>query len=464
MRDNNSEKEKKINDLATKILVIARDQIAVNLRFLDIALAEMKLIPKKDIKASGAVVGGGMATDGINIYYDPVWILKTYKDEPNMIPRIYLHLLLHLIFFHPFGYAKIDKNLWDLAVDVATEATILSMDIKAFSLTKDDEAREQLQIIRRQCNGITAEKVYKHLRTYGISEAGKVKWFVLFHRDEHIFWQKKEISIELTKWQKISERVKTDLRTFSRSGNGNEELDAGLKEATKERYDYSELLRRFMSSGEDIHVNDDEFDYIYYTYGIEKYGNMPLIEPLEYKEDEKIREFIIVLDTSASCKGEVVRTFLKKTYSILKSKDNFFSEVNIHIIQCDSQIRNDTKITNNDEFDLFCENIKLKGFGTTDFRPVFKYVDELIEKKEFTNLKGLIYFTDGYGDYPEKMPDYDVMFAFLEEDEYAPKPPVWAYKVILEPEELEAEAIRLEREAREAEAESAEQSKSEDNK
>ena len=65
MRDNNSEKEKKINDLATKILVIARDQIAVNLRFLDIALAEMKLIPKKDIKASGAVVGGGMATDGI---------------------------------------------------------------------------------------------------------------------------------------------------------------------------------------------------------------------------------------------------------------------------------------------------------------------------------------------------------------------------------------------------------------
>jgi predicted metal-dependent peptidase len=161
---------------------------------------------------------------------------------------------------------------------------------------------------------------------------------------------------------------------------------------------------------------------------------------------------------------------LKKTYSILKSKDNFFSEVNIHIIQCDSQIRKDTKITNNDEFDLFCENIKLKGFGTTDFRPVFKYVDELIEKKEFTNLKGLIYFTDGYGDYPEKMPDYDVMFAFLEEDEYAPKPPVWAYKVILEPEELEAEAIRLEREAREAEAAATatvtvkEQSKSEDSK
>ena len=50
------------------------------------------------------------------------------------------------------------------------------------------------------------------------------------------------------------------------------------------------------------------------------------------------------------------------------------------------------------------------------------------------------------------MPDYDVMFIFLEEDEYAPKPPVWAYKVVLAPEELEAEAIREEKEQREAEA------------
>ena len=110
------------------------------------------------------------------------------------------------------------------------------------------------------------------------------------------------------------------------------------------------------------------------------------------------------------------------------------------------------KITNNDEFEELCRSFKLKGFGTTDFRPVFKYVDELIAKGEFENLKGLIYFTDGYGDYPEKMPDYDVMFAFLAEDDLAPKPPVWAYKIILQPEELEAEMIRLEQEKRQAEA------------
>lgn len=189
--------------------------------------------------------------------------------------------------------------------------------------------------------------------------------------------------------------------------------------------------------GENIQVNDDEFDYIYYHYGLSNYGNMPLIEPLEYKDAKKVRDFVIALDTSASCKGEIVRNFLLKTYDILKSSESFFHKMNLHIIQCDNEIQQDTKITNGEELSAFLEHITLKGFGSTDFRPVFSYVEELREQQEFENLKGLIYFTDGYGIYPEKMPDYDCLFAFLKEDEYAPKIPPWALKVVLDEEEFE---------------------------
>ena len=38
----------------------------------------------------------------------------------------------------------------------------------------------------------------------------------------------------------------------------------------------------------------------YYAYGLSLYGNMPLIEPLETRETYKIRNFVIVLDTSYS--------------------------------------------------------------------------------------------------------------------------------------------------------------------
>ena len=193
--------------------------------------------------------------------------------------------------------------------------------------------------------------------------------------------------------------------------------------------------------GENIQVNDDEFDYIYYHYGLSNYGNMPLIEPLEYKDAKKVRDFVIALDTSASCKGEIVRNFLLKTYDILKSSESFFHKMNLHIIQCDNEIQQDTKITNGEELSAFLEHITLKGFGSTDFRPVFSYVEELREQQEFENLKGLIYFTDGYGIYPEKMPDYDCLFAFLKEDEYAPKLPPWALKVVLDEEEFEERVL-----------------------
>ena len=128
----------------------------------------------------------------------------------------------------------------------------------------------------------------------------------------------------------------------------------------------------------------------------------------------------------------MVKAFLNKTYSILKGTENFFTKINVHIIQCDSEVQKDTKITDQEEFEAFIKNEKLTGFGTTDFRPVFEYVNQLKEQGEFENLKGLIYFTDGYGIYPEQMPPYDVIFAFLNEDEYRAPVPPWSMKVILE--------------------------------
>ncbi len=442
MNDNTYDKAKKekIEALAFKVLGLSRDTIAMHLRFLNAAIAALTLIPKYDIAKGGNMVGGGMATDGEYIYFDPVWVLKTYEAEPERVTRTYLHLLLHLVFFHPFNYEKIDRELWDVSADAAVEAVILSLGLFAVSTKRDSEAEERLKILRREAGGLTAEKIYRYFRINGMSEAGKREFFVLFHKDEHIYWrEKKEIKIIMEKWQKISERVRTENKSFSGGKLTNEEMDYNLKEATKERYDYGEMLSRFMTTGEDMRINDDEFDYIYYTYGLENYGNMPLVEPLEYKDDNRIKDFVIAIDTSASTKGEVVKNFLKKTYNILKSNDNFFTKVNIHIIQNDNRIREDTKITDRNEFDKFCESIKIKGFGSTDFRPVFSYVNELLVKGEFDDLKGLIYFTDGYGTYPEEMPSYDVLFAFLKEDEYAPKIPPWAYKIILEPEEFEKE-------------------------
>ena len=436
--DGDMAKDEKINtgkkqkQLAEQILRLAHDDLMMHLRFLDTALA------KAPCRERGGI--GCMATDGDVCYYDPVWVLQTFKGEEKRIARTYLHMLLHCVFAHSFQYEKLEGEDWDLAADIAVENVVIDMRLPGVTLEEDADAKRKLKILREDIGPLTAERIYRYLRKNPVSERERGELRQFFQKDVHSLWKPAEnYEISLEQWKKISERIKADLKSFTKARAGAETLEKNLEETTRDRYDYSDILRRFTVMGEDISVNDEEFDYIYYTYGLECYGNLPLIEPLEYKETKKVKEFVIAIDTSASCRGSVVRSFLKKTYSILKASENFFHKVNVHIVQCDNEVKSDTKVTNDEDFDNFMKYGKLVGFGATDFRPVFDYLEELKAHGEFENLKGLIYFTDGYGIYPERMPDYDVIFAFLDEDENRAKVPPWSLKVVLESEELERE-------------------------
>ena len=81
--------------------------------------------------------------------------------------------------------------------------------------------------------------------------------------------------------------------------------------------------------------------------------------------------------------------------------------------------------------------MKLHGLGGTDFRPLFSYVNSLVDSDEFENLKGLIYFTDGFGVFPAKKPPYDAAFVFIDDENgnnY--NIPSWAIKLVLRKDEI----------------------------
>lgn len=235
-------------------------------------------------------------------------------------------------------------------------------------------------------------------------------------------------------WEEISKEIEMNLEAFSQQwGDDAGGLVEALSVANRKTYDYAEFLRRFMTISEEILINQDEFDYVYYTYGMDTYGNMPLIEPLEYKETDRVREFAIAIDTSGSVRGDLVRRFIEYTFEILKESESYATEVNIHIIQCDARVQADMKIANLADIDAMMERFTVRGFGGTDFRPVFDYIDNLRKRGELTDLKGLIYFTDGLGQFPEKPPDYDTAFVFLDDGgKDAPAVPPWAMKVVLD--------------------------------
>lgn len=425
----------KAKPLAAKVMSYSRDSILVNMRFLDVVLSALVPEPKKGL--------AGFASDGVKIYYDPVFLLKKCREEPAFAVRMYLHLLFHLIFYHSFRFDKVDKEAWSLSADIAVEAAVLELAMPGMALQRDERAKRKLQGMKGEISAFTAEKIYRYLKNFQVSGREKEELSSLFFMDIHKYWEPaEELFVTMEQWKKLSERVKADLKSFSAGKlstekDRSESLEKSLLEATKDRYNYKKLLQKFTVMNEDMQVNDDEFDYIYYTYGLDRYGNMPLVEPLEYKDSKKVKEFVIAIDTSASCRGPLVKSFLKKTYGLLCGEDNFFRKMNVHIIQCDYQVQQDTKITCREDLDFFLAHEKLTGFGSTDFRPVFSYVEELQKKGEFENLKGLLYFTDGYGVYPERMPSYQVMFVFLDNGDEGPQVPPWAVKVLLDYEEIE---------------------------
>lgn len=415
-------------EYAFKIMRLARDTITVKYRFFDNALAKYRLEMVENL--------GGYVADGETLKIDPVKLVMDYAEDAGFGVRLYLHVMLHGIFLHAYRFDKTNEDYWNMASDIAVENIVLEMRVSGADLARDDEQRTIIQRLKKWVPELTAEKLYREFAANGVSRDARANYKRLFtfdtHRQRVTYKEEPETFLSEQDWKKIAERVKAELDSFSRSGDGGDSVNANLNEATRTRYDYESILRKFAVMGEEIKVNPDEFDYVYYTYGLSTYGNMPLIEPLEYTEDKKIREFVIAIDTSASCRGEIVKGFLQKSFDILKTTGLFATEVNIHVIMCDSRVTSDMVIKNQSDLASLKDNIEIRGFGATDFRPVFAYVDDMLEKKEMTNLKGVIYFTDGFGIYPEKCPGYDTMFVFNGVDAMRPKAPAWAIEVVLE--------------------------------
>ena len=438
--------------LAGEILQLAHASLLIHLRFMERALCALSFEPMPK---------GTIATDGRGFRYAPRHVLLRCRAEREAPARDYLHCVLHCVFRHMYLHAKVERRAWSLACDMVVENLIAELNVRAAVTARQPEQQTALAPLREAVRPFTAEKLYRHFLNHPLPEDEMQRLEALFLADDHTAWfpsddkdengqnQRSEDSPDIPEpnappleseqdWRDVADSIEEDLKTFSReAGDAAGELRKALKAVNREKHDYAAFLKKFAARGEVMRLDPAEFDYIYYTYGLRLYRNVPLIEPLEYREETRIRSFVIAIDTSGSVSDALVQAFLQKTFNILKASESFFTRVEVHILQCDMQIQEDTRITCLKELDSYLKRLELKGFGGTDFRPVFDYVEGLRRAGALTHLKGLIYFTDGIGVYPERKPDYDTAFVFLEdgENDYH-NVPLWAMKLTLEREEI----------------------------
>lgn len=424
----------RLDALGKQILSAARDELYIGMRFLDVALSSFSYQMDASVNPFG--------TDGNVIYFHPQYMGGLYRQNRILVNRGYLHMVFHCIFRHMVKRG-IDDRYWNLSCDIAAEHMIDGNFHRSVRFSKSLLRRETYRKLEQEGKVLHAERVYALLLKWGLSDKELERLEAEFYVDDHKYWENQQSDSKQDpnlnkKWQDINERMETDLETFSKeaSEKSGDLLDQ-IKIENRNRYSYKEFLRKFSVLREEVAVDPDSFDYSFYSYGLRLYGNMPLIEPQETKEVKKVSEFVVVVDTSMSCSGELVNKFLEETYTVLSEEKSFFQKVNIHILQCDEEVHWDQQITCAEDLEKYMSQLKLYGDGGTDFRPAFAYVDEMLEKGKFEDLQGLIYFTDGYGVYPRKMPSYKTAFVFMQEDYQDVDVPAWAIKLTLGEEDLE---------------------------
>ena len=384
-----------------ELLAQDRQKLLMKMPFVGALLMRLDLVPVRDERLATA------ATDGDRIYVDIDFYMKLKSEERLFVLA---HEAWHCALIHFMRRQNRDKERFNIAADLEIH----------FILT--DEGLKPPFVLPHNPNwkGLSAEEIYERLPKVagkpvkgGQLENGKESANIKGQAsgqgfDKHL--EKNDDGGETDEEpesgkgrdpdyspevkpgaeERCRERLTAAVQQYERTRGTLPAGIAGLVQAVlKPEIDWKELLAQFVTN----------------CYG----GSRRWLPParrhvwkglyLQSQRTERLRA-IVAIDTSGSTRGDLPRFF-----SELVALLNSFGSYELTVIQCDAEIG---KIETFDDCNLLDPDREweVTGGGGTDFRPVFDYIEEHSELDP--NL--LIFFTDGYGGYPERPPPYPVMW------------------------------------------------------
>lgn len=397
-----------MEDLNSRIFTACRTELCGLFPGLNGAFA---CLPQRD--------GDKIATDGLFFYASPE-LPRRYAQDPAAVRRGYLHMLLHCLYLHIRVPDKVSLEDWGLACDLWVEKFLEDLEEPRLGVSSEFRAA-----VLKKIQG-TPWQI--------LQEIPKLPWpreqiaqAVRF--DDHCLWTPRLPEEIAARWEGFSSSGQGAGfgHRGSRAGSGEEEpqsLGGPL-------FDFRRFLRRYTVPAEVLETDEDSFDFAFYNLGLSLYGNMPLLEPLEYREVRRLDALAIAIDTSASCDRELVSTFLREVYGIFSTQENFFRKMKVVFFQCDCCLQEKTLVTNREQWESYGKNLKIKGRGGTDFTPVFREIQAMRTRGELPKPRALLFFTDGDGYYPPK-PDYETVFVLAGPQKHPELVPKWAKTLTLD--------------------------------
>jgi len=386
-------------ELIEKRLVKARTQLMLDKPFLG------NLVLRLPLKAAGSWCKTS-ATDAKSFYYNPEFIERL---DTHQIKFVLIHEALHCALTHFARRGNRKKHTWDLACDFAINPLLIK---EGFHTTLDVP-------IFRQYEGMIAEEIYpmiddnldqepmdQHLYDDQNNEDSKdsdggMREDNLTQQDKNQSGESKnnqstsslaqrpqslnpdEIEKLATQWQK---NLASSAQLAQEAGKLDGEFAKLIDFFLQPRVSWQSLLSTFMSR-----LARDDFSY---SRPSRRPGNAILPTLRSHQID-----IAVAIDTSGSISQQEIDEFVSEINAI---KSTIRSSITL--IACDDKIfpSSPWRYESWEEINF---PASLGGGKGTNFRPVFELLNSLDNPCDV-----LIYFTDAKGLFPEKIPNYPVLW------------------------------------------------------
>lgn len=434
-------------ELAQRILLYSRRYITRSCPIL--------LAPIYALREEVSPIPGPLATDGVRLWYDPERVIADFQADRNSPARQLLHVTLHCLMGHlPARKLLRETKTFDAAADWKIEELMSSLGFgsQVFDFFSVQMPGATLVQLVRQCG--ENEEFRNNLH--------KAVWTKKAVQDDHDRWsppaeertdsaggegrgdafragasRKKgagQGEEGAPDWGELRGEMLGQARQSSAWGSLAGLLEEDLDPSEENGISYEQFLRRFAVPNERLLLDPDSFDPRWYYLGLEQYGDVPLLEPSELSEPPAPDDIVIAMDTSGSCSGEVCRRFLRETLNLLRDISGGAASFRVLALQCDTEIQKEVLLESADQLDGFLRDFTPQGFGGTDFCPVFERVAQRRAEGLMPRVRGLLYLSDGFGDFPREAPDYPVTFLLPKDEEgwFTPDIPPWVTALYLD--------------------------------
>jgi predicted metal-dependent peptidase len=341
-----------------------------------------------------------------NVYY-----VKEFVDEleDEELIGVIAHEIGHLVFLTQLREGGRDKTGWNFATDI-TINSLLSRN--NFSLPKgvlipsyNDEVKLG-EVTIEKCSEKLSEEIYEELpkmeedeSNYYVEGEGSgkgkgEKQQVGKRFDEHLKGEELTQSEKRELQKEWNDRVQEAVTTARMKGDLPVGMERILGKLHEEKINWKGVLNRFIT--QQIPYN--------YSYAKPSKKSISVGEYMPYIEKEKI-DIVIGIDTSGSISEVDLTDFLSEIIGIARA---YQERIDMTLIPCDCEIKETYQVRNGD-IEKIKNNVKMKGGGGTEFKPVIDWI-----KENKRDTKCLIYLTDGYGSKVEKQ-HFDILWVLTKD-------------------------------------------------